>query len=93
MPWWLLALILTAAGWLLINAAFRGHDLYGEMILESLPENLAVETTRQTMSHDAEAAMAFYFGWLYLPALALLLLPVYALAEYIRSRMLGAEEE
>lgn len=89
MPWWLLMLILMVIGWLLINAAFRGYDLYGEMILEALPESVAVEATRKTMSYGAEAVMALYFGWLYLPILALLLLPVYALAEYLRYRSLA----
>ncbi len=92
MPWWLLMLILAVAGWLLINAAFRGYDLYGEMILEALPESAAVESTRRTMSYEAEAGLALYCGWLYLPLLALLLLPVYAFAEYLRSRSQVEEE-
>ena len=45
------------------------------------------------MSHDADAATALYFGWLYLPGMALLLLPVYALAEYIRNRLESMEED
>jgi len=85
-------LILAVAGWLLINAAFRGYDLYGEMILEALPESAAVESTRRTMSYEAEAGLALYCGWLYLPLLALLLLPVYAFAEYLRSRSQVEEE-
>jgi len=84
MPWWLFALIMVIAGWLLINAAFRGYELYGEMILDALPENAAVDSTRKTMSYGTEEILALYLGWLYLPALALALLPVYALADYLR---------
>lgn len=92
MPWWLFALVLTVVGWLLINAAFRGYDLYGEMILGTLPESVAVDATSRAMSGGANAVAALYFGWLYLPVLALALLPVYALADYLRSRILEIEE-
>lgn len=93
MPWWLFTLILTIAGWLLINAAFRGYELYGEMIFGALPESLVVDSSRNTMAREADAVLALYFGWLYLPGLALLLLPVYVLAEYIKNRLESIEEE
>ncbi|MHB9139574.1 MAG: hypothetical protein ACYC4Q_09240 [Victivallaceae bacterium] len=92
MPWWLLLLILTIGGWLLINAAYRSYDLYSEMILAFLPESTEVEATRKDMSYAMEADFALYFGWLLLPLLALLLSPFYAFINFLKTRNHGQDE-
>lgn len=93
MPWWFFILLLSVGGWLLINAAYSGYDLYGEMIMGTLPESQAVESTRQSMSHDVATTLALYFGWGYLPLMAFLLLPVYMLADYLRYRKQTVSDE
>jgi hypothetical protein len=86
MPWWLLLLLLSIGGWLLINAAYRSYDIYSEMILGFLPESTEVDATRKDMSYAVEANFALYFGWLLLPLLALLLSPFYAFINFLKNK-------
>lgn len=84
MPWWLLLLLLSIGGWLLINAAYRSYDIYSEMILGFLPENTEIDAKHT--SYAIEADFALYFGWLLLPLLALLLSPFYAFINFLKTR-------
>ncbi len=86
MPWWLLLLLLTIGGWLLINAAYRSYDLYNEAILNYLPESTEVDAARNDTSYAIEASFALYFGWLLLPVLALLLSPFYAFINFLKNK-------
>jgi hypothetical protein len=83
MPWWAVALLLSVAGWILINATVYFYYDHLFQVVTSHPDPPA--DLVDTLNADgAKRVFALFFGWLYGPIYSLPFFLVFGVASLAR---------
>jgi hypothetical protein len=85
LPWWAIALVIVAGGWLLALASVLA---YGNWVCEPVRGAWSppLEALARCTNDGGRNAFALLFGWLYGPLYSLPWVCAFALASWVRSR-------
>lgn len=64
-PWWLLAVILSLGGWVLVNGAIHFHYAHLDDLLRSAGDDPSEDMLARRSGDGSKVVFGLYFGWLY----------------------------